>query len=132
MADADPSNLTGIWHGQYSYPSAKPPTPFVATILDQDGALTGGITERNTLPPNTGEPLAASLAGARAGSMVAFTKRYDETDPRYTTVAYEGTLNADFTEVEGSWNVKGWGGRFLMIRGATQGAPVHIAVEVKV
>ncbi len=132
MTDADPSNLTGIWHGQYSYPSARPPVPFVATMLDHGGALTGGITERSTLPPRKGELLAASLAGTRAGSVVTFIKHYDATDPRYGTVAYEGSLNADFTEIEGTWNVTGWGGRFLMIRGAAQGVPARIATEVAV
>ncbi len=132
MTESDPSNLTGIWHGQYSYPTARPAVPFVATILDHGGALTGGITERSTLPPRTGEPLAASLAGTRSGTVVTFTKHYDDTDPRYVTVAYEGSLNADFTEVEGTWSVTGWSGRFLMIRGAALGTRARIAIQVTV
>ena len=59
----------------------------------------------------------ATLLGSRQDRAVAFVKTYDGANPRYGTVAYEGTLSPDGTEIEGRWIVPGnWSGKFLMIR----------------
>jgi hypothetical protein len=112
------NSLSGIWHGQYSYPVAKQPTPFVATLLDAGGALSGSITEKSTLPPRVGEALYAVVRGTRDGAAVTFQKSYEGDDPRYQIVAYEGLVSGDGTEIEGTWRTGGWQGKFLMIRGA--------------
>jgi hypothetical protein len=62
--------------------------------------------------------LYATLLGSRHHRTVAFVKTYDGANPLYGTVAYEGTLSADGTEIEGRWTVGNWSGKFLMIRSA--------------
>jgi hypothetical protein len=59
----------------------------------------------------------ATLDGERDGALVSFTKVYDtEGAPRHA-ILYEGRLNADASEVEGTWTIRGvWSGKFLMIR----------------
>jgi hypothetical protein len=43
--------------------------------------------------------------------------------PLYHAVDYAGTLNAEATEVEGRWIIRGvWSGKFLMIRPAREEA----------
>ena len=64
-----------------------------------------------------------SKLGVRQGQAVRFVKTYEGSNPYYGTVHYEGTLNADVTEIEGRWSIPGDGsGAFLMIRpaGASQ------------
>jgi hypothetical protein len=115
-ASPDTENLSGLWHGQYSYPTARAPVPFTATLLDAGGSLSGSITEKSTLRPRVGEPLYATLRGLREGSAVRFRKTYDTEDERYQVVEYEGRLSADTTEIEGTWQTFGWSGKFLMLR----------------
>ncbi len=121
MTTPSAEDLSGLWHGQYSYPTAKAPVPFVATLLDAGGALSGSITEKSTLPPRAGEVLYATVAGQREGACVRFIKSYESDDPRYQTVAYDGQVSGDGSEIEGIWNIRGWQGRFLMIRGTSRG-----------
>jgi hypothetical protein len=60
----------------------------------------------------------ALLDGRRNGSVVSFTKTYDPPGFGYDTVIYEGTLNADATEIDGHWGIPRdrLSGKFLMIR----------------
>ena len=114
-----PLNLTGIWHGLYSYPFGRPPVSFVATLIETASTVSGTTHEPCTIGGNPNETLYAMLLGDRRNSTVAFVKTYDGANPRYGTVAYEGTLNPDGTEIEGRWTVPGnWSGKFLMIRSA--------------
>jgi hypothetical protein len=111
-------SLTGIWHGIYSYPIARAPVSFVATLIETASAVSGTTHEPCTIGggPNI---LYATLQGSRQDSAVAFVKSYDGANPHFGTVAYEGTLSPDGTEVEGRWTVAGnWSGKFLMIRSA--------------
>ena len=113
---ADAHNLTGVWHGLYTYPHGQS-VSFVATLIDSGGALSGSTHEPCAPAVAASGTLYATLAGSRSGGAVAFRKTYDGGVPRYHTVEYAGTLNADATEVEGRWVIRGvWSGKFLMIR----------------
>lgn len=111
-------NLTGVWHGLYSYPAELEPVYFVATLIDAGSSLHGMTHE--ALVGRRGAPLEmhASLRGAREGTSVSFTKTYEQRgDGFQNPVRYDGQLNGDATEIEGRWFIPGdWSGRFLMIR----------------
>jgi hypothetical protein len=115
MAD-DARNLTGVWQGLYTYPHGQS-VSFVATLIDSAGALSGSTHEAGSGGDAASGTLYATLVGQRGGSAVTFRKTYDGELPRYHTVDYAGTLNAEATEVEGRWTIPGvWSGTFLMIR----------------
>jgi hypothetical protein len=116
-------NLTGVWHGLYTYPHGGEGVSFVATLIETTSALSGTTHEPCRIgPPGT---LYATVAGSRRDSAVAFVKTYDGSNPFYRTVAYEGTLSGDGNEIEGRWIVPGsWSGRFLMIRPPSNAVPV--------
>ena len=108
-------SLTGVWDGTYTQPGVGIVT-FLATIIESGGSLGGNITEPCAIP---GCPLSthnASIAGHRSGSAVSFIKRYEPPGYGYDTVSYEGTVNADATEIDGHWKLPGMSGTFLMIR----------------
>jgi hypothetical protein len=113
------ASLTGIWHGIYSYPIPRAPVSFVATLIETVSAVSGTTHEPCTIGGGPNEILYATLLGSRQHSVVAFVKTYDGANPCYGTVAYQGTLSPDGTEIEGRWIVAGnWSGKFLMIRSA--------------
>jgi hypothetical protein len=60
----------------------------------------------------------AAIGGHRSGSSVSFIKRYEPSSCDYDTVFYEGTVNADATEIDGRWRLPGamGSGTFLMVR----------------
>jgi hypothetical protein len=60
----------------------------------------------------------ASIAGHRSGSAVSFVKRYEPPGYGYATVSYEGSVNAEATEIDGRWRLPGTtlSGTFLMVR----------------
>jgi len=104
---ASAQNLTGVWDGTYSYGSGTPSVAFVATLIESGTTLTGTTHEPCTIGGSSDEIMLATLLGVRQGQ----------------AVHYEGTLNADVTEIEGRWSIPGDGsGAFLMIRpaGASQ------------
>ena len=110
-------NLTGVWDGTYLQPRVGIVT-FVATLIDSGGALAGDVTEPCMTP---GCPLSthnASIAGHRSGRAVSFVKRYEPPGYGYSSVSYEGSVNADATEIDGRWKVPGiaLSGTFLMVR----------------
>jgi hypothetical protein len=114
-----PRNLTGIWHGLYSYPYGRAPVSFVATLIEAGATVSGTTHEPCGMGGRPNETLYATLLGHRQDSAVTFLKTYDGANPHYGRVAYEGTLSADGTEIEGRWIVSGsWSGKFLMIRPA--------------
>jgi hypothetical protein len=114
--DAQTQNLTGVWNGLYSYPDGRSVT-FVATLIDSGSTLSGSTHEPCIGGDCPSATLFATLMGSRSGSAVTFRKTYEADSPRYGTVNYEGTLNADATEIEGRWMIPGvWSGKFLMIR----------------
>jgi hypothetical protein len=110
------NNLTGIWQGLYSYPRALAPVGFTATLLESGTWLSGSIHE--LAQRHDGEPTEAyaTLLGGRHGQVVQFTKTYDGTNGWSHSLAYDGTLSDDATEIEGRWMGADWAGKFLMIR----------------
>jgi hypothetical protein len=122
-------NLTGVWDGTFVQPGVGMVT-FLATLIESGGALGGNVTEPCMLP---GCPLSthnASIAGHRSGSAVSFVKRYEPPGYGYDTVSYEGSVNAEATEIDGRWRLPGnaLSGTFLMVR-ATRPAQAVVAEE---
>jgi hypothetical protein len=110
--------LTGVWHGLYTYPGRLGSVSFVATLIEAGNSISGTTYEPRTVGNGPNGTLYATLSGNRGGATVSFVKTYDGAGPEYQdAVDYEGTLNADATEIEGRWTIKGdWSGKFLMIR----------------
>lgn len=109
-------NLTGKWSGEFAYPRrAGPITPFLASLQDQNGRLSGSIMEPDIVD---GGVIEASLVGARSGSSVDFTKTYPASaaDDYAQPVDYVGTLSADGTVINGVWSMLDWDGTFEMRR----------------
>jgi hypothetical protein len=127
------ANLTGTWHGQYTYPCFLQPVFFVATLLESASRIDGTIEEPLR---GTSEMLYAVIAGRRSGGAVTFLKTYQNAPLGYGVVNYGGTLNADHTEIEGTWQIPrnwfglflSWSGKFLMIRDS--GVEESVAREV--
>jgi hypothetical protein len=110
-------NLSGVWHGLYTYQLAAPPTHFMATILMTGFALSGAIKEAAINETGAALDLSATLAGSLCGRAVSFAKTYEGMHGWMHTVLYDGDLNGDASEIEGVWTIPGeWSGRFLMIR----------------
>jgi hypothetical protein len=125
-------SLTGVWDGTFVQPSAGMVT-FLATLIDSGGALGGNVTEPCIIP---GCPLSthnASIAGHRSGSAVSFVKRYEPPGYGYDTVLYEGSVNAEATEIDGRWKLPGTtlSGTFLMVRSTKPAQSVKIEERAK-
>jgi hypothetical protein len=113
----DERNLTGVWHGLYTYPHQKS-VSFVATLIETERSLSGSTHEPCVYGETPGVTLFATLAGSRSGTAVSFVKTYDPSaGESFRSVNYDGMLSADATEIEGRWSIPGvWSGNFLMIR----------------
>jgi hypothetical protein len=125
-------SLTGVWDGSFIQPGAGMVT-FLATLIESGGALAGNVTEPCI---STGCPLAthnASIAGHRSGNAVSFVKRYEPPGYGYDTVSYEGSVNADATEIDGRWRVPGtpFSGTFLMVRSSQPAQAITAEEEIK-
>src|SRR5215510_1699373 len=123
-------SLTGVWNGTFIQPGTGMVT-FLATLIESGGALGGNVTEPCIVP---GCPLSthtASIAGHRSGSAVSFVKRYEPPGYGYDTVFYEGSVNADATEIDGRWRVLGYSGTFLMIRSTEPAESVAAEERIK-
>src|SRR5438477_9149963 len=109
--------LTGVWDGTFIQPGVGAVT-FLATLIEAGGALSGSVTEPCMMPGCPRSEHNALLAGGRSGSAVSFVKRYEPPGYGYDTVHYEGSVNADATEIDGRWRVPGtpFSGTFLMVR----------------
>ena len=111
------TDLSGLWHGLYTYQVASPPTHFTANMRMDGIGLSGSIKEAAINEAGAPLNLAATLAGSLNGHAVSFAKTYDGRHGWMHTVLYEGDLNVDASEIEGVWTIPGeWSGRFLMIR----------------
>jgi hypothetical protein len=112
-----PDNLTGVWQGLFSYPSRYHAAAFTATLIEAGSGFTGSTTELAVAGPRDGQAVFATLSGRRTGARIVFTKQYEGPLEPNHSVEYEGTLSADFMEIEGRWFIPGdWAGHFLMIR----------------
>jgi hypothetical protein len=117
-------SLSDTWHGSYAYPDhpafgGNGETAFVATLLEENGVLSGATHERRAEGNFAGMLLNAVLDGHRDGAAVTFTKTYEAgvfaAAPR--PIVYEGSLNADASELAGTWRIPLLPpGRFVMIR----------------
>lgn len=114
---SDPLDMTGLWHGTYTYPQhVRETLPFVANLTDACGRLSGTIME-----PASGEEAfhaeeaEAIISGTRGGRSVDFTKTYRGAIWLHS-VDYVGQLSADGRTVTGMWSVAEWDGTFEMHR----------------
>ena len=114
--EQDVLDLTGTWHGIYSYPGDEgPPTPFLAIILDRAGSITGTIVEPDQFYGQG--TLDAAIAGVRAGTSVDFIKTYNDSLSGYDNpVDYVGRLSDDGQTVSGIWSLLDRDGSFEMER----------------
>lgn len=118
--DAKRLTLTGPWMGRYNYVSATmKPVAFNATLLDEDGNISGETIEPNTFADQNLDALIAGIIGVREETWLRFTKSYSDFDgPK---IDYEGRVNATFTRVDGTWSFPAtpWHhGTFVLIRDA--------------
>ena len=122
-------SLTGVWDGTFVQRQVGMVT-FLATLIESGGALAGNVTEPCTVPGCPVSTHNASIAGHRSGSDVSFIKRYEPPGHGYNTVSYEGSVNAEATEIDGHWRLPGStaSGTFLMVR-STKPAQSIVAVE---
>jgi hypothetical protein len=109
-------NLTGVWNGMYRQ-SLVGSVPFTATLV-QSGDHIGGSTHeqciRRDCPRKTH---LAILTGHRSGRSISFVKTYDPPGFGFDTVRYAGDLNADATEIAGTWSIGTvFSGAFVMTR----------------
>ena len=110
-------DLSGTWDGLYSYPSTLAPVAFVAALNETAGWFTGTTEEVARSRFSSGQTLTATLQGRRSGVLIKFLKLYDASVSGYDSVAYEGNISANGTEIEGRWTALGnWSGTFLMVR----------------
>jgi hypothetical protein len=111
-------NLSGLWLGSFSYPAGQGPlTPFLASLEDNDGSLSGSIVEPNTIG-NASEQLQAFVSGSRSGTAVDFTKMYDGESDAAHAVDYVGRLSEDGNSITGVWSLEQLDGAFQMHREA--------------
>ncbi len=131
-AASQANNLTGIWYGLYTYPNGSS-VSFVATLIDSGTLLSGTTHEAGAAEDAPGGTLFATLCGRRNAGVVTFVKTYDRARRRYRNpVAYEGSLSADSTEIEGRWTIqRNWSGKFLMIRSVGRAETVEQKVAEK-
>ena len=110
-------SLNGVWQGLYSYPSMSEMVPFTATLVCAGDHVGGSAHETCMVAPGASATMTALLDGARRSQRIEFVKTYDGTGGWDHSVAYDGAINEDCTEIEGRWRVAGGlTGRFLMTR----------------
>jgi len=117
------NNLTGVWHGLYTYPQINKSVSFVATLIESGSSVSGSTHEPCEPGIAASGTLFAAIVGSRLDSAVAFVKTYESASPLYDQVEYDGRLSADGTEIAGRWIIRRvWSGSFLMIRSNGQAA----------
>lgn len=126
------TSLTGAWMGRYDYDIGAPSVSFEAQMAEEDGHLSGDMTEPNTFRDDMGAHLAARLFGSRMGNDVSFRKTYDGFDQGDDPV-YEGQLNVAMTRIDGIWRFPsdpGMRGRFMMVRAVVCRARTEQSAEI--
>jgi hypothetical protein len=119
----------------FNYPGPFPPVSFEAELRDDGGSITGTVFEPEENPTRIEATLHAIVEGARQGSMLTFTKIYEDAERMPEPVFYSGTIQPDGNEVSGRWDIPGhWSGTFLMIRnsGVAEVAEAEAGEEVPV
>ncbi len=114
---AKSTDLSGRWDGTFSYPDvpeAGPVTPFLATLADSGGVLSGSIIEPHEFASGTAH---STLVGQRIGRSVHFSKTYHGAGDEYReTVLYFGSLCDEGEVITGEWRIDHWRGPFEMVR----------------
>ena len=126
------NDLTGVWDGTYIQPSVGMVT-FLVTLVQTGGGLSGSVTEPCMTPGCPASTHNASIAGQRSGRAVSFVKTYDPPGYGYDKVFYDGTVNADATEISGRWRLPGinLSGTFLMVRSSKTAESVEAEEKAK-
>lgn len=126
------NDLTGVWDGTYIQPSVGMVT-FLVTLIETGGALSGSVVEPCMLRNCPIATHSASIAGQRSGRAVSFVKTYEPPGYGYDKVFYEGTVNADATEISGRWRLPGApdSGSFLMVRSTKTAESVASEAQAK-
>ncbi len=88
-------NLTGVWHGLYSYVIQLyvPENHFIAVLLDSGGHLSGTVHETMKHSNGTSSDQNADVVGKRDAANVTFMKTYDGNNGLSHNVFYVGALN---------------------------------------
>jgi hypothetical protein len=115
---SDDRTLTGRWRGEYSYHSGKrPPVAFAAVVKEDDGWVSGEITETVVGAGGVARARAAGIEGRRLRWLVKFAKTYEASLQRAQAVEYEGEIDDAAGPVTGQWRIPGnWSGPFKMTR----------------
>ena len=126
------NDLPGVWDGTYIQPQVGMVT-FLVTLIESGGALGGSVTEPCILRACPLRTHNASIAGHRSGNAVSFVKNYEPSGYGYDKVFYEGTVNADATEISGRWRLPGAAdsGSFLMVRSTKTAEAVAAEQQAK-
>lgn len=114
QADRYPS-LAGLWEGSYTYREGSVLTrvTFEIQLAQRGQSLTGRLIEPNTFKRAPVKFLSANLVGIIDGDRVRLIKTYDGTGGENHSVYYEGKLNANASEMTGTWIVeRNWRGEF--------------------
>jgi hypothetical protein len=124
---SDPQDLSGVWYGRYD--GASQSNRFIARLDERAGAVVGIITEPDT--SGASDIRRAYVSGRRQGAELDFVKQYDGAVYAHS-VRYAGIVNADATEVSGSWRIVGSHGSFVMTREKFDEAELDEAEEIEV
>ncbi|HEY2481118.1 MAG TPA: hypothetical protein VGI30_02820 [Caulobacteraceae bacterium] len=110
---SDGPSLSGRWPGQYRYQTDKrPPVAFTALLDDDEGRLSGEITEAVVQSDGPALTRTASIVGRRLGWLVKFAKHYEG-----RSVDYQGEIDEAAKTITGVWSIPGRvSGRFEMAR----------------
>lgn len=109
-------NISGFWVGRYVYDGmAGEAVQFLCNVTDDSGALSGTISEPNSIGGSSRE-LNAIVSGSRTGSDVSFAKTYDGASDAAHRVDYAGVLNDKGNVIAGRWSIGDYGGDFSMKR----------------
>jgi len=121
-------DLSGDWIGNYTYPGELEPVPFLATLVEGNGHLTGETKEPGHTP-EMGAIAHALIQGWHKGAEVNFTKMYDTIEDN--PILYEGTVDEAGNEIHGTWTiVDEWSGSFVMSRASAAEEEVEAEEEV--
>jgi len=113
---AKKAGLNGYWTGAYAYGVPFPSVPFNAHLEQSGAAVTGTITEPDTLNVFKVVIALSTLAGHREGDHLHFRKTMQNGQPGHVII-YNGTVNGDETRIDGHWTIPGAGsGAFSMQR----------------
>jgi len=126
---ADKRDVTGVWYGRYDAQHWDEENGFIAVLEEQGGAFSGVITERDT--SGQVEVRRALVTGHREAAAVRWIKQYDGTGGHVHAINYAGHIDAEGTEITGTWT-QNWGrGRFVMEREKFAAAELEAEEDVE-